>query len=481
MNRYSISKKRHILAFLSAFAVILSLKSVEVTSFNLANIEGLSNIVPILIIGGGPAGMSSAIYTARSRIPTLVIDNQEEVLGGESLVENWPGLISIKRKDLFAALIKQGKRFGAQLLQDSVESIDVDTWPFKVSTKNGHTLNALAVIIATGSQSHHEKIEGQDEYLGKGVALCSYCDAPKARGKDVVIAGRLSVAIAEAANIAPYANQVFIVTPDLEPSLTAQKREKIRNLSNISFIYGTKIVEIRGNESAVTSVVMKKMDTNEIENKPIDMVFVSSYHQGNTQIVPTLPQDEDNYLLTSPGTQQVQPGIFVAGEATDRKYRQAGVSSGDGIKAGVDAILFNREIGINEAVLDSLKPQLFEQLKPSVTSRVYRAHSKDELLSIIQRPNTIIVALLHMHGCPACKAMLPVFERVGSNFRSKRIFFVTAELGECPGIDETFNIQSVPTTLIFSEGKIRNSFSGSMTDEQFIDFIGKQRVRNPSR
>lgn len=449
----------------------------KMLSFNIANIQGVNNIVPVLIVGGGPAGFSAGIYSARSRIPTLIIDQQSDIVGGDSIVENWPGIFSIKRKDLFSILKTQARHFGSHTLVDSVESIDSGSWPFTVKTSSGRELKALALVIASGARVFHEDIPGEKEYMGKGVALCAYCDGPQARGKDVVISGRASTALHEAANIAPYANTVVIVTQDSENEGLATTRTKLRNLSNITFLYNTKLVAIRGNETIVTHVELESLETGQKETRAASMVFVSSSRRANTEMVPDLPKNEDGYLKTVQGTQEVVPGIFVAGEAYDNKYRQAGVSAGDGIKAGVDAVEYIHELGIDERTFEQLKPQLFDQLKFSYNSRIRKIKSKNELIPIIQQPNSIVVALFHMHGCPACRATIPVFERVAASFKSKQIVFVSAEINEADGVTQLFNLESVPTIIIFYEGKIKDRISGGASDNQLTDFIGKQKIK----
>lgn len=477
MQGYYTYKKAINLAVAIVFSGISLLVSAQNPPFNAEDLQGSSNIVPVLIIGGGPAGLSAALYAARSRIPTLIIDQQVEVWGGESIVENWPGLFSIKRKDLFAILKSQAKHFGAHILTDSVQSVETNQWPFIVKTVSGRELRALSLVIASGASTFHDDIPGEKEYLGKGVALCSYCDGPQARGKDVIVSGPIAASLHEAANIAPYANSVTIVTQDSEDDTHILKRSKLKNLSNISFLYKTKLVAIRGNETIVTHVDIESLETGKKETRAVSMVFVSSSRKANTAMVPNLPQDEDGYLQTLPGTQEVQPGIFVAGEAYDKKYRQAGVSSGDGIKAGVDAVESIHARGIDERVLELLKPQLFEQLKLSFNSRIRKIKSKNELIPIIQQPNTIVVSLFHMHGCPACRSTIPVFERVAATFKSKQIVFVSAEINEVEGVTDLFNLQSVPTIIIFYEGKIKDRLSGGVTDAQLTEFIGKQKIK----
>ena len=160
----------------------LSLKNPKI---NFEILDKKDNIMPVVILGSGPAGLSAGIYSARLGFKTLIIEGNKPggQLTGTTYVENWPGAKKILGPDLMKDMHDQDKDLGVLFLQDSVKSVNFSHWPFELVTNDGIIINALSVIIATGSSPKKLNIPGEDEYWGKGVTTCAICDAPFYKGK----------------------------------------------------------------------------------------------------------------------------------------------------------------------------------------------------------------------------------------------------------------------------------------------------------
>lgn len=190
-------KKRYMLygslatLFFVAVYVFVSKFSSHTFKISVENVAQEKNIVPVVVIGSGPAGLSAALYTARADYKTVVAAGPKE--GGQLLeaayVENWPAKEKLTGLAVMADLRKQAESFGVQVLTATVEKVDFSSWPFTVYLDTGQPLKALTIIAATGGSQRLLNIPGVQTYLGKGVGVCTICDAPFEKGKDVVVIG----------------------------------------------------------------------------------------------------------------------------------------------------------------------------------------------------------------------------------------------------------------------------------------------------
>jgi thioredoxin reductase (NADPH) len=220
-----MTKKKYIIILLIIIAIIgiisfIYLKNTNnIQNFNLNNLEDKKNIAPIAIIGSGPAGLSAALYGSRAAIYTVLFQGPKP--GGQltetTYVENWPGTKRLLGTELIDQNKAQAEKFGAIIVNDTIECVDFSTWPFRLQTSEGHEINALSVIIATGASPKLLNVPGEKEYWAYGISSCAVCDAPFYKNKNVVVVGGGDSAIEEATYIASYANKV-----------TLMAREKLR-------------------------------------------------------------------------------------------------------------------------------------------------------------------------------------------------------------------------------------------------------------
>lgn len=293
----------------------------------------------ILIIGSGPAGLTTAIYSSRNDLKTCIIAGT--MWGGQLMlttdVENYPGFKEgIQGPDLMSEMWKQAERFGAEIIFEDAALVDFSSKPFKIKTSN-KIHNTKSVIIATGTYAKRLGLESEDRLWGKGVSACATCDAPFFKDKDAVVVGGGDTAMEEALVLSRFAKNVSIVhrRDKLRASKILQKR--VLDNPKINIIWNSIVKEILGKEK-VEGIRLNNIDLNEEGNLPCDAVFLAIGHKPNTDIFKgQIDLDEHGYIVAKDQTKTSVDGIFVAGDAQDYLYRQAITAAGSGCKAAIDA------------------------------------------------------------------------------------------------------------------------------------------------
>jgi thioredoxin reductase (NADPH) len=293
----------------------------------------------VIVIGSGPAGLTSALYCGRALLKTLVIAGA--VPGGQlmltSEVENFPGFEEpILGPDLIQHMRKQAERFGAEFLQEEATGVDFKTRPFRINAA-GKTYESNAVIIATGSSAKWLGLDSETRLRGKGVSSCATCDGFFFRGKDTVTVGGGDVALEDTMFLTKFVNHATII--HRRDALRASKILQDRAFKNpkISFVWDSVVEEVLGQQK-VESVRIKNVKTGKQDVMKCDGVFVAIGHQPNTAIFQgQIELDQKGYVVTRQGTSTSVEGVFAAGDVRDFHYRQAVTAAGDGCRAAMDA------------------------------------------------------------------------------------------------------------------------------------------------
>jgi thioredoxin reductase (NADPH) len=306
----------------------------------------------IVIIGSGPAGLTAAIYAGRALVKTLVLAGK--LSGGQLMltsgVENFPGFSNgIQGPDLMQEMRKQAERFGAEIVDEDVESVDFERKPFQVAV-GGKVHTAKAMILATGSSAKWLGLPSEQKLRGRGVSSCATCDGYFFRERRVVVVGGGDTALEEALFLTKYATQILVV--HRRDKLRASKIIQSRAMANgkIKFVWNSVVDEILGQER-VEGVKVRDVKTGEISMIPCDGVFVAIGFQPNTDVFGgKVELDDKGYIVSRRGTQTSVEGVFVAGDVHDYRYRQAVTAAGEGCRAAMDALAFleeRREITIS--------------------------------------------------------------------------------------------------------------------------------------
>ncbi len=292
----------------------------------------------LVIIGSGPAGLSAAIYAARGGLSPLVVAGR--AAGGQLMlttdVDDFPGFPEgIKGPDLMANMKKQAERFATRFVGEDVQSVDFSQKPFLINTET-RQIKTESIIIATGASAMWLGFPSEQKLIGRGVSACAVCDGLFFKNKNVIVVGGGDTAMREAQHLSKVCKKVTIV--HRRDKLRAQNAliKLVKNRPNVNFTYNKEIIEFIG-QSKLTGVKLKNTQNGQISNVPIDGVFVAIGHKPNTGFLKgQVDLDEKEYIIVKDGVKSSVSGVFVAGDVSDHKYRQAVTAAGAGCKAALE-------------------------------------------------------------------------------------------------------------------------------------------------
>lgn len=296
-------------------------------------------IIPIAIIGSGPCGLSAAIYAGRAKIDHVVITGEEE--GGKltkaSFLENWPGVMSIQGGELAADLRKQTENLGTKFINASVTSVNLKNHPFEINLSNGQKLQARSLVIGTGSKPNKLKCCGEDEYLGKGIAVCAYCDAPFFENKKVVVIGGGFAALREIGILKKYTPHIIVINKD--PNLSGPKmlQNYVIEDPSIQVFNNHVVLEIIGDNNKVTGIKLKNTKSNKVFILPTDGVFISIGSKPNTTLFKGQLELNDKKQIVVNNTETSVQHVYAGGDVTDKSYHQAIMASAEGYACAMNA------------------------------------------------------------------------------------------------------------------------------------------------
>jgi thioredoxin reductase (NADPH) len=296
----------------------------------------------VIILGSGPAGLTAAIYTARADLKPLVIAGRQA--GGQlmltSEVENFPGFPDgIMGPELMDRMRQQAERFGAEFVDEDATSVDFRGSPLAVMTEDAR-YETRSVIVATGASARWLGLPSEARLMGRGVSACATCDGFFFRGKDVAVVGGGDTAVEEAIFLTKFAKTVTIIHRRHELRASRIMQDRALHHPKIRFIWESAVCEVLGVDH-VNGVVVENLLTKGRSEVPVDGVFVAIGYTPNTGIFEgQLELDEKGYLIRQEGSRTNVPGVFVAGDVEDFRYRQAITAAGDGCRAALDAEVY---------------------------------------------------------------------------------------------------------------------------------------------
>ncbi len=297
-------------------------------------------IFDIVIIGGGPAGLTAGLYTSRARLKSLLIE--KGFTGGQvtttEWVENYPGFDEgISGAELSQKMEKQATKFGLEIVQGSVVGISLKDKTKRITLENNQDYEARSVILSTGANPRPLKIEGEDKFRGKGVSYCATCDGAFFKDEKIAVIGGGNSAVEEAIFLTKFAEIVYIV--HRRDQLRAEKIVQERAFSNpkIKFVWNSIAEKIEGDDS-VKTLHIKNIKTGEKSVLDVQGIFIYVGYTPNTEFLHGLVAlDENNYIITDDKMSTSVPGIFAVGDVRAKPLKQIATAVGDGATAAVAA------------------------------------------------------------------------------------------------------------------------------------------------
>ncbi|MFZ3057970.1 MAG: FAD-dependent oxidoreductase [Minisyncoccales bacterium] len=294
----------------------------------------------LIIIGGGPAGMTAGIYSVRQKLKTLVITKE---FGGQMThkavdIENYPGFEKIPGFELIAKFEDQMKHKGVEVLNDEVSELKKENNIFTVLTKEGKSIQSKTVIIATGAEPRRLEVKGEQEFLGKGVSYCTTCDGPLFNNKEVAIIGGGEAGFEAALFLNNYASKIYILEYGENIRAGKEIQDKASSLQKIQIITSAELKEIKG-EDFVKQIVFKDRKTEEEKTLNVEGVFVQAGYEPATSFLKDLVElNERKEVIVNFETFETKTsGLFAVGDVNSQKVKQIIVACGQGAVAVINA------------------------------------------------------------------------------------------------------------------------------------------------
>jgi thioredoxin reductase (NADPH) len=420
---------------------------------------------PVLILGGGVAALTSAVYLSRAGITPVVITGP--VVGGTITqshnVQNWPGEVSISGLELGEKVRKQAEMNGALLQSEAVVSVDFSKRPFLVTTKkvigSDEQLiryKAQSIIIAMGATPNLLNVPGEQNYWSKGVYSCAVCDGSFYKDKVVAVVGGGDGALVEAEYLSNIAAKVHILVRKGEfRAIEKQRLQEVLARPNVQVHYNTSVKEIQGDESRATHLLLQSAEGQPLPKLPIDALFLAIGAKPNTELFGQLEQDAQGYLVLKNHQETAVQGIYAIGDVADPQFKQAISAAGDAAKAAIQA---QRHLASQAS--QALTPVKNKQIAKTVAVQAIEVTSKSQFSKELQSAQGPIFVDFYSTRCPPCKMFAPLYDEWARQY-GDRIKFLKVNADEAPELFREYQVQGVPTLLIMdSKGKVARRSTG---------------------
>lgn len=295
-----------------------------------------------IILGGGPAGLTAGIYMARSKASVLIVDNG--IPGGQTIltheIANYPGIESTSGYMLASTMKKQAENFGCTIKSNvQVKSVNLSGDSKSLTLNSGETFTSKALILATGGRSKTIGAMGENDFKGRGISYCATCDGDFFQDKEIIVVGGGNSALEEAVSLTKYASKVSIVHMLDHWQAFDYAIEEMNSNEKIDYLFNSKIIEFKGDEK-LNEVLIENIRNGSKEWRKIDGVFIFIGYEANTDFLhdKEVKLNERNEILVNSDMQTNIDGVFAAGDALQKKYRQITTAVSDGTIAALSAL-----------------------------------------------------------------------------------------------------------------------------------------------
>jgi thioredoxin-disulfide reductase len=312
------------------------------------------NIYDLIIIGGGPAGLTAGIYASRRNLKNLIITKD---IGGQAsttnYVENYPGYAKVGGFELMQNFQKQAENFGSQFKYEEVASVKKQNEKFEIKTISGNLYKGLALILTFGKTPSNLNVSGEKEFTGLGVSYCATCDGPLYKNKTVAIIGGGNAALESADYLAQICQKVYLIHRRNEFRAEEVLIGRVKGLKNVEIILEKTVNKISG-DKFVKAIEISDVNTKESREIPVDGIFIEIGHTVDSKPIKEIVKvNDNNEIIVDVDCQTSEPGIFAGGDVTNIKYKQIVISAGEGAKAALSAYKYISHIkGLKEPVFD---------------------------------------------------------------------------------------------------------------------------------
>lgn len=447
--------------------------------YDLKKITWNTDTIPLVILGGGCAGLTAGIYAGQANIPCLIVQGPKVggALAQSHSVRNFPGFNELPGADIVNKIKEQARLAGADINTGTVTNIDLSSWPRTIEIQQPHDgskriIKALSIIVALGTEPNKLGISGEDGYWTKGVSNCATCDGPLFADKKVAVVGGGDAAIEEANYLSAIASTVYILIRDTK--LKAKDKRAVTNVlnkKNVTVLYNTKVTSILGDGTRVTNLELFNTQKNEKQLMAVDGLFLAIGSKPNTALLQKqLECNQQGFIQCKNKQETSVPGVFAAGDVSDPAFVQAITAAGDGCKAALQAIDFLKQIGFDPATIAETQQKkkvtpltiLKEPQKESIETITTAQNFKEKVLDSLKPVYLDVVSPM----CISCQQMMTVLESLVPSYKNSMQFFkinITEPSFDVPAALLKLNsraIQSVPTGLVIVNGKEVARFVG---------------------
>lgn len=436
--------------------------------------------LPVVVLGGGVAGLTAAIYLAQANIPVTIIEGPKPggALSQSQGVRNWPGQYNVPGADIVQKIKEHALACGVQIVQARITAASLLQNPFifdleSMSDGKKSTVKAASCIIAVGTEPNLLEVpgeQGEGGYWGRGVSNCAVCDGFFFKGKQVMVVGGGDSAVEEASYLANLASTVtLVIRKDTFRAKDVKARDRLVARPNVKVMFDSSIKEIIGDGKKVTGVRVNNSKTGEQQTVATDGVFLAIGSRPNTDLFKgQLDFDSRGFIVLKNHQATSVAGVFAAGDVSDPLFVQAITAAGDGCRAALQAKKYLEEVGYKmQAGALEKGDESARVWQKDVPRGVVEIESEQQFKDVVANAQTPVFLDMYASWCFPCKRMMPIVEKLAKAFEGKVIFAKVNVANKAMDI-ERLNpmihgraVYSVPTFILIKDGKEVKRIEGS--------------------